>query len=157
MVAMVSQTMNIRPLVPTDHAQWKPLWLAYLTFYESTLPEAQTELTFRRLTDPAFNLYGLVAEENGQLIGITHCLFHPSCWNEGGNCYLQDLFVSPNARSRGTGRALIQAVVDLARSKGAAKVYWHTMQDNHLAQLLYAKVAKRSGFIEYTIPLPRNE
>jgi GNAT superfamily N-acetyltransferase len=149
--------MTIRPLLPTDNTQWKPLWLAYLTFYESTLPDAQTELTFKRLTDPAFNLHGFVAEENSQLIGITHCLFHPSCWNEGGNCYLQDLFVNPNVRSKGTGRLLISAVVDFARSKGAAKVYWHTMQDNHLAQLLYTKVARRSGFIEYAIQLKAAE
>jgi GNAT superfamily N-acetyltransferase len=149
--------MTIRPLLPTDHAQWTPLWLAYLTFYESTLPDAQTELTFKRLTDPAFNLHGFVAEENGQLIGFTHCLFHPSCWNEGGNCYLQDLFVNPAIRSKGTGRLLINTVVDFARSKSAAKVYWHTMQDNHLAQLLYTKVAKRSGFVEYAIQLNGQE
>jgi GNAT superfamily N-acetyltransferase len=149
--------MQIRPLLPTDHAQWKPLWLAYLTFYGSTLLDAQTELTFKRLTDPTFNLHGFVAEQDGKLIGITHCLFHPSCWNEGGNCYLQDLFVDPHVRSGGTGRALINAVVDFARSKGAAKVYWHTMQDNHLAQLLYTKVAKRSGFIEYAIALKAGE
>jgi GNAT superfamily N-acetyltransferase len=145
--------MQIRPLLPTDHAQWKPLWLAYLTFYESTLPDAQTELTFKRLTDPAFNLHGFVAEENGKLIGLTHCLFHPSCWNEGGNCYLQDLFVGPNVRSQGMGRALINAVADFARERGANKLYWHTMHDNHRAQLLYTKVAKLSGFVEYTIAL----
>jgi GNAT superfamily N-acetyltransferase len=149
--------MQIRPLLPTDHAQWKPLWLAYLTFYGSTLLDTQTELTFKRLTDPTFNLHGFVAEQDGKLIGITHCLFHPSCWNEGGNCYLQDLFVDPHVRSGGTGRALINAVMDFARSKGAAKVYWHTMQDNHLAQLLYTKVAKRSGFIEYAIALKAGE
>jgi GNAT superfamily N-acetyltransferase len=149
--------MTVRPLLPADHAQWKPLWLAYLTFYESALPDAQTELTFKRLTDPAFNLHGFVAEQEGKLIGMTHCLFHPSCWNEGGNCYLQDLFVNPAVRSSGAGRALINAVVDFARSNGCAKVYWHTMQDNHLAQLLYTKVATRSGFIEYAIPLKAGE
>jgi len=45
--------MNIEILREADHAEWRPLWLGYLTFYKADLPETTTALTFSRLIDPA--------------------------------------------------------------------------------------------------------
>jgi GNAT superfamily N-acetyltransferase len=64
-------------------------------------------------------------------------------------CYLQDLFTVPEARGKGVGRALIEHVYAEARKRGWARVYWHTHETNAEAQVLYNKVAERSGFIVY--------
>ena len=48
--------------------------------------------------------------QDGRLVGIVHYLFHPVTWSIAPRCYLEDLFVSPDARGSGAGRALIEAV-----------------------------------------------
>jgi GNAT superfamily N-acetyltransferase len=65
--------------------------------------------------------------------------------------YLEDLFVSVNARGTGAGRALIEHVHQWAETAGATKVYWLTADSNKTAQQLYDRVATKTGFIHYQI------
>ena len=65
------------------------------------------------------------------------------------NCYLADLFTNEAARGKGVGKQLIEAVYDRARLAGCSRVYWQTHETNAVAQVLYNKVAERSGFIVY--------
>ncbi len=142
---------EIRALTPADRAAWEPLWQGYLTFYETVLPAATTDVTWSRFHDPAEPMFALGAFIDGRLVGIVHYLFHRTAWSTGDNCYLQDLFVLPEARSRGVARALIAAVVEKARAAGSPRVYWHTHETNRTAQALYDKVGRLSGFIQYRI------
>jgi GNAT superfamily N-acetyltransferase len=91
----------------------------------------------------------LGAFSDSRLVGIAQYLFHRSCWTIGDYCYLQDLFVLPEARGLGAGRALIEAVEQAARAHGASRIHWLTKEDNHAARALYDKLADRSGFIQY--------
>jgi GNAT superfamily N-acetyltransferase len=143
------QMIEIRPLRLEDREAWEPLWQGYLTFYKSTLPPEVTDATWRRLNDPAEPMYGLAAVLDGRIVGIVHCLFHRSTWTIGNYCYLQDLFTAEEARGRGAGRALIEAVYERAQAQGASRVYWLTHETNTSAQALYDKLASRSGFIQY--------
>jgi GNAT superfamily N-acetyltransferase len=51
--------------------------------------------------------------------------------------------------AHGIGRALIEAVCDVARAAGASRVHWLTQETNTDARALYDKVAERPGFIQY--------
>lgn len=142
--------MLVRPLAPADKADWLALWRGYLAFYRAIdLPDAITERTWERFHDPAEPLFALVAEENGRLEGFAHHLFHRSTWAERHYCYLEDLYTAPEARGRGMGRALIEATAEAARRAGSSKVYWLTHETNVAGQMLYDKVARKSGFIHY--------
>ena len=145
--------LTIRPLLPSDHADWLLLWQGYLTFYEATLSDDLTALAWQRLNDPAFNLYGLIAELDGVAVGMTHYLLHHATWSAGEYCYLEDLFVAPAARGHGAGRALIAAVKAAATSRQASKLYWITHNTNAVARMLYDAVATDSGFVQYQIKL----
>ncbi len=142
--------MIIRSSKPTDRAAWEPLWAGYLKFYNSELPRAVTDTTWSRFQDPAEPMQCLVAEDDdGGLIGFTNIVFHRGTWAVGDFCYLEGLFVAPNARNRGIARALIEAVYALADERGAERVYWLTHETNTTARALYDKVARNRGFIQY--------
>ncbi|HET7206077.1 MAG TPA: GNAT family N-acetyltransferase [Terriglobales bacterium] len=143
----------IRPISAGDRNIWAPLWKGYLDFYAKRIPEQTTDFTWKRLTRTG-EIHGFIAVDGaGNGLGLTHYFFHPSTSTIGGNCYLQDLFVSPSARARGIGRQLIAAVVEAARKKYVAVVYWQTEEFNMTARRLYERVAKRSPFIRYNIEL----
>ena len=108
-----------------------------------------TEQTWARLHDPLEPMYVLGAFAGKRLVGIVHYIFHRSTWTIGNYCYLQDLFTAEEARGKGAGRALIEAVYARAREAGASRVYWLTHETNTSAQALYDKLAARSGFIQY--------
>jgi len=140
---------NVRELVAADFSAWLPLWQGYLEFYKSILSEETTQTTWQRLTDPAEPMFALGAFHNNNLVGITHIIYHRSCWTSGDYCYLQDLFTAENARNKGVATTLIEAVYARAKADGASRVHWLTHETNATAQKLYEKVAARSGFIQY--------
>jgi len=143
----------VRPIAPGDYDQWRPLWDGYNAFYEREGPTALaaeiTQMTWARFFDAYEPVHALVAEADGRLIGLTHYLFHRSTTAIAPLCYLQDLFTSAQARGKGVGRALIEAVYDAARQAGCPRVYWQTHETNATARRLYDAVAENSGFIVY--------
>ncbi|WP_321363375.1 GNAT family N-acetyltransferase [uncultured Celeribacter sp.] len=142
--------LTIRPLAPEDRAQWDVLWRAYLTFYESDLSPEVYDTTFARLTDPAAKERGaLVAEKDGELIGLVHYIFHAHNWRIEDVCYLQDLYVSEAARGTGAGRALIEGVYKIADENGTPNVYWTTQHFNETARKLYDRIGDLTPFIKY--------
>ncbi|MDT8344562.1 MAG: GNAT family N-acetyltransferase [Thermohalobaculum sp.] len=141
---------QIRPLTPADEAQWRALWTGYLEFYEASVSEEIYRTTFARLLgDDPQDFHGLVAEADGRLVGLTHYLFHRHCWRVENVVYLQDLFVSPEARGTGAGRALIEAVYRAADAAGCPTVYWLTQDFNATARALYDRIATKTPFIKY--------
>jgi GNAT superfamily N-acetyltransferase len=144
----------VRPIAPPDRAAWEPLWAGYNAFYDrvgpTALAPAITQALWERLFDPAEPVHALVAERDGELLGLVHYLFHRSTSRIEPVCYLQDLFTSPAARGRGVGRALIEGVYARAGDGGAKRVYWQTRESNTAGRLLYDKVARHHGFIVYS-------
>ncbi|MFQ5564523.1 MAG: GNAT family N-acetyltransferase [Parvularculaceae bacterium] len=139
----------VRPLSAEDETAWRPLWNAYLAFYDVTLTEATTADVWRRLLqgDPQFGFAAL--NEDGAMIGFAHCLSHATTWSARDYLYLEDLFVDPAARGAGAGRALIEAVYAEAGARGWARVYWHTHAGNDQARRLYDNLATLSDFVQY--------
>jgi GNAT superfamily N-acetyltransferase len=145
--------IEVRAIEQRDHAQWQPLFAGYNAFYGRVGPTALAvevvETTWQRFLDPAEPVHALVAEQDGQLVGLAHYLFHRSTTQVELTCYLQDLYTAERSRGAGVGRKLILAVYDRARAAGSPRVYWQTHASNDAAMRLYDKVAERSGFIVY--------
>ncbi|WP_298496649.1 GNAT family N-acetyltransferase [uncultured Maritimibacter sp.] len=144
-------TVTIRPIRPDDRDQWMPLWQGYLTFYETTLPDAVSETTFARLCDPArAHQRGLVADDDGRLVGFVNVIFHAHNWKLEEVTYLQDLFAAPDTRGTGVGRALIEAVYEMADDNGTPTVYWMTQHFNATARQLYDRIGSLTPFVKYS-------
>lgn len=141
--------MIIRAIRPDDRENWQPLWQGYLDFYRAVLSPEVTERTWAALIDGDSAVYGLLAEQDGQLIGFAHLIMHPTTWASSPSCYLEDLYITRSFRGRGVGRQLIEAVYRYADESGAAKVYWLTQEYNAAARSLYDTLAHRTSFVVY--------
>jgi GNAT superfamily N-acetyltransferase len=145
--------LSTRPVTPQDYDRWLPLWQGYNAFYgrsgASALSPEITAMTWSRFFDAYEPMHALVAESDGQLLGLAHYLFHRSTIAIPPFCYLQDLFTIEAARGKGVGRALVQRVYEEAALAGSPRVYWHTHETNRTAMQLYDTVGERSGFVVY--------
>jgi GNAT superfamily N-acetyltransferase len=141
--------IEIRQVNADDHAAWLPLWLAYLHFYNTELPDAVTQSTWQRMLDPSEPTHGALAWADGKAVGMVHFIYHRSNWSIENSCYLQDLLVTPEARGTGVGRQLIEFVYATAKEDGCCKVHWLTHESNATAIQLYERIAERPGFIQF--------
>ena len=145
--------INLRELRAEDKPAWLELWAGYLAFYEHPLPAQQTELTWLRLLNSEGGLSALVADLDGEVVGLAHYFWTPSTWQQKRDLYLEDLFVDARVRNQGVGKQLIEALVEICKISGGGKVHWQTHHSNQTAMQLYDKVGKRSEFVVYEISL----
>jgi len=69
--------------------------------------------------------------------GLAVMRFRPSIWTESLECYLAELYVVPDRRGEGLGRALMEAAMDVAREGGADYMDLGTSEDDSAARALY--------------------
>ncbi|HEY0286462.1 MAG TPA: GNAT family N-acetyltransferase [Pseudomonas sp.] len=141
--------VQIKAVTDDDHAQWLPLWLAYLRFYKTELPDNVSQSTWQRLLDAHEPTHAALAWKDGKAVGMVHFIYHRSNWSIHNACYLQDLFVTPEQRGAGVGRLLIEHVYAAAKQDGCDKVHWLTHETNATAIQLYERIAERPGFIQF--------
>jgi len=79
--------------------------------------------------------------------GLAVLRFRPSIWTDGLECYLAELYVVPDRRRQGLGRALMEAAIELARREGADYMDLATGEDDVAARALYESLgfSKRGG------------
>ena len=143
---------SVRPLAPDDRDAWLALWQGYLDFYEASLDRRIFENTWRQLLDPAEPMHGLVAlDADRRVVGLLNYVLHANTWTDWPVCYLDDLFVDPEARGQGAGRALIEALIERARAAKWHRVYWMTKAGNRAARGLYDKIAPVTDWVRYDV------
>lgn len=72
--------------------------------------------------------------------GLAVLRFRPAIWTEALDCYLEELYVVPDRRGQGLGRALMEAAIELAREKGATHMDLGTSEDDVAARALYERL-----------------
>src|SRR5439155_17652575 len=119
--------LSVRFVTRQDYDRWLALWDGYNAFYgrsgTTALAGEITAMTWARFFDAYEPVHALVAERDGELLGLTHYLFHRSTTAIEPLCYLQDLFTSEAARGKGVGR-VINGVYERAKAAGCRRVYW---------------------------------
>ena len=141
----------IRSALPSDEPAWRLLWRGYCTCYSADVSDEVTARTWKRILDPDSAVMCLVAEVDGHVYGFANCVVHEATWETQPICYLEDLFVTPAARGRGIGKALIEWLRNAMRDEGWARLYWMTRADNAAARRLYDGFAQADDFVRYVI------
>jgi ribosomal protein S18 acetylase RimI-like enzyme len=144
--------VTVRRIEARDEPRWRELWDGYNRFYEREPAEAITRHAWTRIMDPATPVHAIVAErEDARVIGIANYLIHESTSALTPVCYLQDLFVDPDCRAAGVGKAMIDWLLAEMAIQKWSRVYWHTRETNYRARGLYDKYTPHSGFLRYVI------
>lgn len=141
---------RIRSLEQGDRPAWDRLYQGYAEFYGVPQTQQMRDTVFAWLMDPSNECEGLVAEaEDGELLGLTHFRPFASPLRAVTNCFLDDLFVTPEARGSGAAAALIEEVRRRASERGWKVLRWITADDNYRARGVYDRLATRTGWITY--------
>ena len=145
--------MIIRPVALADKPDWARLYAGYAAFYKVEQTDAMRDTVWGWLMDPTHTTEGLVAEQDGCVIGLAHyrAFARPLSASTGG--FLDDLFVDPAARGSGAAEALLQALATEGRNRGWTVIRWITAEDNYRARGLYDRVADRTKWVTYDIRL----
>ena len=69
--------------------------------------------------------------------GLAVLRFRPSLWADALECYVAELYVVPDRRGQGLGRALMTTAIEYARDRGAELIDLGTSDDDVAARRLY--------------------
>jgi GNAT superfamily N-acetyltransferase len=122
---------TIRAATPADVPQILALINA-LAAYERE-PDAVTATEADLLRDgfganPFY--FCLMADHNGQPAGFALYFFNYSTWKGRPGLYLEDIFVHPEFRGRGIGKALLERVAAIAVEKDCPRLQWEVLDWN---------------------------
>jgi GNAT superfamily N-acetyltransferase len=125
------QTDGVRPARPSDVRRIHEL-VVELATYERAADEVRStpQQLHEALFGPQPAAYALVAETDETVVGFALYFRNFSTWEGVHGIYLEDLFVAPEQRGRGLGKALLVALADIAVERGYARVEWAVLNWN---------------------------
>jgi GNAT superfamily N-acetyltransferase len=129
--AKLSFSMHIRPATPSDVPEILAL-IHELATYERD-PDAVKATETDILRDgfgPSPRFFTLIAEVETHIAGMALYFHNWSTWRGQTGIHLEDLFVRPNFRGMGIGKALIQAVARVAVENNFGRFQWEVLEWN---------------------------
>ncbi|UVO51260.1 GNAT family N-acetyltransferase [Sphingomonas sp. SUN019] len=79
----------------------------------------------------------LIAEVDGTPVGMALFFHNFSTWTGWRGLYLEDLYVTPDARGGGAGTALLKRLAAIAVERGCARFEWSVLDWNEPAIRFY--------------------
>lgn len=136
--------LTIRPATRADAA----LILRFITelaIYERAEHEVKTDaagIEASLFADDA-SASALICERDGQPIGYAVYFFNYSTWLGRNGLYLEDLYVTPEARGTGAGKALLKHLAQIAVSHGCGRFEWSVLDWNEPAIQFYESLGAK--------------
>jgi GNAT superfamily N-acetyltransferase len=141
---MNSATFTIRPATKSDIPVILELIRALATYERAPDEVIATE---QNLTDVFFGKKPaaevLLAFENERAVGFAVFFHNFSTWLGRPGLYLEDLFVRPEDRGKGYGRALLVRLAKIARERGCGRMEWAVLNWNEPAINFYRKLGAK--------------
>ncbi len=138
-----------------DLADLLPLMRAYCDFYE-VAPSDDALLAMSRtlIASPDEGVQLIARDDDGRAVGFATIFWTWATTRGMRIAVMNDLFVTPAARGKRLGEALIAACADRCRAQGVTSLTWQTALDNVRAQALYDRIgARRSQWLDYDLPV----
>lgn len=137
-------SLTIRPAT-ADDAELILRFITELAIYEKAEHEVKTDAAGIRdsLFADGSTAHGLICEHNGQPIGYAVYFFNYSTWLGKHGLYLEDLYISPEARGLGAGKALLRHLAQLAVARDCGRFEWSVLDWNTPAIDFYQSFGAR--------------
>ena len=137
-------SLQIRPATAAD-AELILQFIIDLAIYEKAEHEVKTDAQGIRdsLFGPESSSFGLICEKDGQPLGYAVYFFNYSTWLGKHGLYLEDLYVSPEARGCGAGKALLKHLAQIAVNRGCGRFEWSVLDWNQPAIDFYQSFGAR--------------
>ena len=128
---MTAPGIHIRP-ASADDAGLILQFIRELAIYEKAESSVQTDEAGIRasLFGADAKAQALVCERDGRAIGYAVYFYNYSTWLGRNGIYLEDLYVSPEHRGSGAGKALLQHIAKLAVAQGCGRFEWSVLDWN---------------------------
>lgn len=148
---MVTADVHIRPAT-ADDAGLILHFIRELAIYEKAESSVQTDEAGIRasLFGVGAKAQALVCERGGVAIGYAVYFYNYSTWLGRNGIYLEDLYVSPEQRGSGAGKALLKHIARLAVEQGCGRFEWSVLDWNTPAIDFY-KAAGAVAQDEWTV------
>ncbi len=147
-------TISVGPISADDRDQWELLYYGYAEFYRVPMNDEILDTVWGWIHDAANPFFGLIAkDENGLALGLMHCRQMPSPLRGALVGFLDDLFVSPDARGQGVVEALYQALNALGKAQGWPFIRWITAEDNYRGRAVYDKLSDKTHWVTYQMSI----
>jgi ribosomal protein S18 acetylase RimI-like enzyme len=146
--------VEVRDARPEEVKELLPLMRAYCDFYEaSPSDKGLLEMAGALIADPREGAM-FIARDGEEAVGFATLDWKWSSLKGARIGYLEDIYVTPEARGRGIADALIEVCAERCRERGAPAMEWLTAPDNHRAQAVYDRTgAVAETLVEYDLRL----
>jgi len=142
--------VTVTNLSARDRAQWESLYHGYAEFYQVPMNDEILDTVWGWIQDESHAFFGLLAkDETGNALGLMHCREMASPLRGAFVGFLDDLFVTPDARGLGVVDALYESLRELAGQRGWPHVRWITAEDNHRARAVYDRLSTKTHWVTY--------
>ena len=134
-------TLTVREAMPSDAATIVR-FIRELADYEKALHEVQaTEESVRAsIFGEGSVTQALIAERDGAAIGMAVWFFSYSTWQARNGLYLEDLYVTPDARGSGAGKAMLRRLAQIALEAGCGRFEWSVLDWNEPSIRVYEAI-----------------
>lgn len=131
-------TTHIRPATSADVPLILQLVRDLAAFERESDKVIATEpMLFEALFGPHPAAEAVIAELDGAPVGMALFFHNFSTWTGWRGLYLEDLYVTPEARGAGVGKALLQHLAGLAVERGCSRFEWSVLDWNEKAIRFY--------------------
>ncbi|GIH77839.1 GNAT family N-acetyltransferase [Planobispora longispora] len=129
----------IRPAVPEDISAIVDM-VRGLAEYEKALDQVETspEQLHEALFGENPAVFCHIAEDDGRVAGFAVWFLSFSTWQGRHGIYLEDLYVHPDHRGGGHGKALLTELARICVERGYGRFEWSVLDWNTSAQAFYA-------------------
>lgn len=146
--------MTVKRLAEDDRDQWEALYHDYAAFYQMPMDSDILDTVWSWIFDSEYPFYALIAKDDkGNAIGLAHCREMPSPLRGAFVGFLDDLYVKPDCRGSDCVQSLYDGLRELGEEKDWPFIRWITAEDNYRARTSYDKVAEKTHWITYQMPV----
>ncbi|TPW29555.1 GNAT family N-acetyltransferase [Pararhizobium mangrovi] len=146
--------IDVRAAVPTDAGTILTFVRELAAFEHAGHEVVATEAAVREsIFAEGSHVEALIAEIGGEPAGFAVYFYNYSTWQGRKGLYLEDLYVSPERRGLGAGKALLKRLAAIARDNACGRFEWSVLDWNSEAMAVYDSVGARpqNEWIRYRI------